>query len=230
MRKPLARTIASTAALLALLAAPAAQAGTAQMYLLTYSYGSTLAAEFKVQNSWSPIAPSCPSGTSNCKTQLIDSLPDPSDSLSAVGTAFGPARYISITAAPWGITGTIDKCLKTAGCDVSPYYANAKIYYYDLGSQQLTANGATPGSGTGSQSSSECVFNALEKSYPAFLSPAGGATKLAAPYSYRQYSSSQAYLAVSSSDNHVYYIGQPTGNSLADLGPLSNLKSLTGCP
>lgn len=179
-----------------------------------------------MQNSWSPSAPTCPSSVSNCKSQLIDSLPDPSDSLTSVGTAFGLATYISLTGAPWGITGTINKCLSTAGCDVSPYYANAKIYFYDLGSQRLTANGMTPTSGT---STGECVFNALEKSYPAYLSPAGDATKLAAPYSYRQYSTSQAYLALSSVDNHVYYLGQRTNNALADLGPLTGLKSLTGC-
>lgn len=43
-------------------------------------------------------------------------------------------------------------------------------------------------------------------------------------------STSQAYLAVPSADNHVHYIGQPTQNKLADLGLLNNLKSLTGCP
>lgn len=198
------------------------------MYLLTYNYGGMAAAEFSTQPSWSNVPPTCPRTTSNCKTQLVDSLPDPTDSSSSVGSSMdidNVARYVSITAAPWGITEKIMACMKNASCNVAAYYSGAKIYSYDMNSQQLTVNGQNPY--RSSASTIECVFNALEKSYPALLSPAN-ASKTSAPYTFRTYNGNAA-IGVSSADNHLYYIGAASQNKLADLGLLSNFKGVTGC-
>lgn len=215
-----------------LLAAPfmSAHAGQSQMYLLTYNYGSTKVAEFKTQPSWSKTTPTCPSYGSNCTSQFIDSLTDPSDSSSSVASSvdtISTARYISLTAAPWGITGTIDKCLTTPGCDASPYYAGAKIYVYDLNTQQLLVNGQNPLASTGNVT--DCTFNWLEDQaqYSSYISPKRPSTQVVSPYTFRFYASSQSYLGVSSQDQHLYYVGSNGG--MADLGLLSNFSGAAGC-
>jgi hypothetical protein len=71
-----------------------------------------------------------------------------------------------------------------------------------------------------------CLFNWAEKNYPA-LFPAGSATAVWTIYTYRHYSAINTYLGVSSTDNHVYYMG-PDGN-LQDEGPLSYWLHLASC-
>ncbi len=59
----------------------------------------------------------------------------------------------------------------------------------------------------------ECLFNWAETNYPALFAPAGSSTAVFTPYAYRHYTATNAYLGVSSVDNHVYYEG-PDGNLL----------------
>jgi M6 family metalloprotease-like protein len=73
----------------------------------------------------------------------------------------------------------------------------------------------------------DCLFNWAEKNYPNLFAPAGSSTVVSNPYNYRYYSESNAYLGVSSVNNHVYYMG-PDGH-LQDAGPLSDWLSKSGC-
>ena len=73
----------------------------------------------------------------------------------------------------------------------------------------------------------ECLFNWAEKNYPNLFAPTGFPSAISTAYTYRNYSSTNAFIGVSSANNHVYYAGQD-GNS-QDEGPLSNWLYMAGC-
>lgn len=73
----------------------------------------------------------------------------------------------------------------------------------------------------------DCLLNWAEKTYPSLLSPAGSASQMSAPYLYRHYAATRAYLGFSSADNHLYYQG-PDGR-LQDLGNAIPLLSVSFC-
>lgn len=80
-----------------------------------------------------------------------------------------------------------------------------------------------------SEANIECFLTWAEKKYPDFFAPSGTATEILSPYSYRYYPETQAYLGVSSADNHVYYMNAAENGLLQNEGPLSNWLPLAGC-
>ena len=78
-------------------------------------------------------------------------------------------------------------------------------------------------------SQSECLFNWAEENYPSQFAPAGAISNTVAPYYYRYYPQTNAYLATSTADNHVYYLGPSSNNSILDVGALSPWLSTAGC-
>ena len=77
------------------------------------------------------------------------------------------------------------------------------------------------------RSKTECLFNWAEKNYSNRFSPTGYSTKIWSIYTYRYYSATNAYLAVSSVDNHVYY--KDADGKLQDEGHISYWLPLAGC-
>ncbi|MEQ1635517.1 MAG: amidohydrolase family protein [Methylococcales bacterium] len=77
------------------------------------------------------------------------------------------------------------------------------------------------------ESNAECLFTWAEGTYPAQFAPSGSATQDLDAYTYRYYSSTQAYLGVSSSDNNVYYLG--VDGLLKNQGPLANWLPKANC-
>ena len=74
----------------------------------------------------------------------------------------------------------------------------------------------------------DCISNWAERSYPQLFSPA--ATSMSdAPYTFRYYSNTGNFLAVSSADNNLFVLG-PSFGKLVVIGPLTSLLSETGCP
>ena len=73
----------------------------------------------------------------------------------------------------------------------------------------------------------ECLFNWAERNYPAPFAPSGSTTAVWGVYTYRYYEATNAYLGLSSADNHIHYLG-PDGN-LQDEGPLSFWLHLASC-
>ena len=73
----------------------------------------------------------------------------------------------------------------------------------------------------------DCLFNWAETNYPSLFAPAGATTTVSGGYTSRYYSGTNAYLRVSSTDNHVYYMG--SDGVMQDEGPLSNWLPLAGC-
>jgi len=76
-------------------------------------------------------------------------------------------------------------------------------------------------------SQQECLFNWAEKTYSSVFAPAGGVSQSQSPYTYRYYEKTNAYLAISSSNNHVYYLG--TKGVLEDQGDVSGWLAKAGC-
>ncbi len=74
----------------------------------------------------------------------------------------------------------------------------------------------------------DCLFRWAERTYPQLFAPAGAASQAFQTYWYRHYPGTQAYVGVSATDQHVYYIG-PDGR-LQDVGPLAGWLTLAGCP
>ena len=72
-----------------------------------------------------------------------------------------------------------------------------------------------------------CFFDWAENNYPTLFAPAGVPIATEPVYTYRQYSSTNDYLAVSPVDNHVYYLG--SDGVMQDEGPASYWLPLAGC-
>lgn len=88
---------------------------------------------------------------------------------------------------------------------------------------------ASPSGQPISTASLQCLFAWAEAAYPRDLVPPGSSTQEAAPYSYRYYSGSRAYLGVSSTDKHLYYLGPASGGVLSDLGDVATWQGRAGC-
>ncbi len=73
----------------------------------------------------------------------------------------------------------------------------------------------------------DCLFDWAEITYPTLFAPAGAASATSAPYYYRYYSQTNAYLGTSSVDNHVYYLA--SNSSLLDVGALTTWLATAGC-
>lgn len=76
---------------------------------------------------------------------------------------------------------------------------------------------------------SNCLFNWAEKNYAQYFQPASATSATYAPYYYRYYSGTGNYLAVSSADKHVWVLGPGFGNSLLDVGAVTNFLGASGC-
>lgn len=74
----------------------------------------------------------------------------------------------------------------------------------------------------------DCLFNWAEKTVPNIASPAGAISQSAPPYYFRFYPGTTSYLATSSTDNHVHYLG-PTSGGVVDVGPLAGWLTTAGC-
>lgn len=75
----------------------------------------------------------------------------------------------------------------------------------------------------------DCLFNWAERTYATLFAPAGATSITLPPYYYRYYSQTRAYLATSSTDNHVYYLGPISGNAILDVGALSTWLATAAC-
>ena len=85
------------------------------------------------------------------------------------------------------------------------------------------------GLGTSQILPSDCFFNWAERNYPDFFAPANATSSTSGPIYFRYYSQTQAYLATYSVNNHVYYLGPVTNNTVFDLGALSGWIAAVGC-
>lgn len=78
-------------------------------------------------------------------------------------------------------------------------------------------------------SRTDCLFNWAERTYPQYFAPAVPTDATLATYTYRYYSGTKNYLAVSSTDNNVYVLGPVSGNTLVQVGPVASFLGVSGC-
>jgi len=84
-------------------------------------------------------------------------------------------------------------------------------------------------SDTGVTDPKPCFFKWAESNYGQFFAPTGNDSLLSfPPYTYRYYSATDTYLAVSSADNHVYYMFGSDGVT-RHAGSLSDWLVTSGC-
>ncbi len=84
-------------------------------------------------------------------------------------------------------------------------------------------------SSSGATDPTSCLFKWVESNYATFFAPAGNVSLLTfPPYIYRYYAETDSYLAVSSADNHVYYMFGADG-IIHDVGLLSDWLGIAGC-
>lgn len=95
-------------------------------------------------------------------------------------------------------------------------------YWGDWSAARSVAVAAGPVSIAGA----DCLFNWAERNHPALFAPSGAASATSAPYYYRFYAGTQAYLGVSTADGNVYYLA---GNRLDNAGPLATWRATAGC-
>jgi hypothetical protein len=77
-------------------------------------------------------------------------------------------------------------------------------------------------------SRTDCIFNWAEQNYAQYFSPAGATDATLSPYTYRHYSATGNYLAISSADNHLWVMGSVFGG-LLDVGPVTSFLAPSGC-
>ncbi len=76
---------------------------------------------------------------------------------------------------------------------------------------------------------SDCLLNWAGITFPGYFAPVSGISGTLATYYYRYYSQTNAYLAMSSADNHLYYLGPLSDYLVFDLGALTGWLTLAGC-
>lgn len=73
-----------------------------------------------------------------------------------------------------------------------------------------------------------CMMNWAQTFYPNLFSPPVSGVQISSPYTYRYYSNTNAYVGVSSADNHVYYQG-PDDALPRDIGNVTDMLKEAGC-
>jgi chitodextrinase len=119
-----------------------------------------------------------------------------------------------------GLTPSIAYTYTVQACDVA---ANCSVQ-----SSPISATTQQAGA-TNVNVLSNCLFNWAESSYASLFSPRGVQSLGFGPYYYRFYSQTNAYLGVSSSNNHLFYVGSLSSNALLDLGTVSGWYATAGC-
>lgn len=130
---------------------------------------------------------------------------------------------------------TTENLALAQGCWPQPETA-ATVNHKELGNLQLSSSdesdivaflGTLTDGYWQTPSLSECLFNWAEGAYPSLLQPARSVTQSQAPYTYRYYKAANAYVGVSSDDNHVYYLG--SDGVMQDVGALPAWLKKAGC-
>lgn len=90
-------------------------------------------------------------------------------------------------------------------------------------------DGFTIGSSGGVAGGADCLFDWAELHYATLLAPAGATSATYGSYYYRRYPATNAYLATSAADGHVYYLGALSNGAIMSIGALSEWLITAGC-
>lgn len=142
------------------------------------------------------------------------------------------SRYDTAYAASFDVGNSTSYLVPSLQAGTTYYFA---VSAYDLTkafnsgySNEASITVPVEGTETVQFTQDECLFNWAEDNYPTLFAQAASPTMDSGAYTYRYYSVNNAYIAVSSIDNHVYHKGPNDGN-LQDDGPLSYWLPLASC-
>ena len=147
------------------------------------------------------------------------------------GTANDP-NWMTINTTPLSGNGPVTATFSDQPTSSGAWWYG--VWVYDNSGNRIDERTAGLGPlsvAVGSASSpADCFFNWAESTYPTLFAPAGAPSKTLAPYYYRYYSQTRTYLATSSANNHLQYLGPPTSNNaILDLGEISTWLNKANC-
>ncbi|MFI3138292.1 MAG: alkaline phosphatase D family protein, partial [Methylococcaceae bacterium] len=116
-----------------------------------------------------------------------------------------------LTVTSWGIVATAQNSASEYDASKNPIQ---KVFNFQI---DPVANTTPP---------LTCLLNWAESAYPKLFGAAGAVSQVQLPYTYRYYKNTDAYVGVSSVDNHVYYLA---AGVLQDVGALSGWLKTAGC-
>jgi chitodextrinase len=173
-------------------------------------------------------APTVPAGlnaTTSGSTQINLSWTGSADNIGVTG--YKVYRNGVLVGSPAG-TGYSDNGLSAS--TTYSYSVAACNAAGNCSAQSAAVSATTQRSGdTSTNPRSDCLFSWAERTYATLFAPAGTVSAKALQYYYRYYSVTNAYLATSSLDNHVYYFGPLSINTPLDVGTLSYWLGTAGC-
>lgn len=140
---------------------------------------------------------------------------------------------VAVTAYKIYYNGILFGRMATAGALVSSL-TPATTYQFTVSACDAAENcsaqsASAPVTTPSALSRNDCFFNWAEKTYPQFFSPVGPMDATYVAYTYRAYSSTGNYLAVSSADNNVYVLGSSFGSGILKVGPVTSFLGASGC-
>jgi hypothetical protein len=182
---------------------------------------SDLASDLQNLSLVAPGAPTAVSATAG-NTQATVSFTAPASNGGSNITSY------AVTSSPGTKTGT-----GTASPIIVTGLTNGTSYTFTVtatnsagtSTSSMPSNAVTPSAIT----ASDCLFNWAERTYPQYFSPTGAASATYTPYYFRYYIGTANYLATSSSDNHIWVLGPISGNTVLDVGPVTNFLTTAGC-
>jgi hypothetical protein len=80
-----------------------------------------------------------------------------------------------------------------------------------------------------SDARTDCLFSWAEANYPTLFAPASGRSAYFAPYYFRFYATTNAYLAANLADDKLKYLGPLSSNSILDVGSVVTWYATAGC-
>ena len=116
-----------------------------------------------------------------------------------------------------------------------PTSAASTAYRYAVVACDAAANCSAPSTSalalntTVTTTQSDCLFDWAETGNESLFAPAGSRSLSLAPYYYRYYSRTAAFLVTSLTDSHLYYVGPLSNNAVLDLGLTPPWLTLAGC-
>ncbi len=148
--------------------------------------------------------------------------------ISATGGASGnPVIFTSLTPTVCtvsGINGSTVTGVATSICAIAANQAGNT----DYNAAPQIVQPFSVSQGSQANASINCLFNWAEQNYAGLFAPSGTVTAVSGDSTYRYYSSTNAYLRVSSANRHVSY--QLAGGASQDVGPLNDWLPVAGCP
>ena len=100
--------------------------------------------------------------------------------------------------------------------------------YFPMGGEHLILS-ETIRVAEGDMTHSDCLFDWAENNFAGLFSPVQGVanSQTFPPYYFRYYSGTNAYLGISSMDNHIYYL--PASGEIMDVGHADNWLEQANC-